>query len=150
MGRCVQLLCVWCLLSKVKVLRFNYQKMFAVGGVPRKARQGRDRRCPLCSWAGGRSCLGTPQDEPRGSELQHFHLTVRGSVDSCSVTPSAPWGLSGTPVEDRCRRQDRQETDFVPLLGRTFPQPLPWAMSPRHLTTGRGVGHGEAVRMLHP
>lgn len=37
MGRCVLLLCAWCLLSEVKVLRFNYQKMFAVGSVPWKA-----------------------------------------------------------------------------------------------------------------
>lgn len=47
MWRCAQLLCVRCLLSKAKVLRFNYQKMFAVGSVPLEDPQGQG------SWAGG-------------------------------------------------------------------------------------------------
>lgn len=110
MGRCVQLLCVWCLLSKVKALRFNYQKMFAGGSVPWKAPQGRGCRCPLCSWAGGQ--MGTflsreltaqrvpahSWGQPRDSELQHFHLLVGGSADCCSVTPAAPLGSLWPPV----------------------------------------------------
>lgn len=46
MWRCAQPLCVRCLLSKVKVLRFNYQKMLAVGSVPLEDRQGQGCGCP--------------------------------------------------------------------------------------------------------
>lgn len=63
MWRCAQLLCVRCLLSKAKVLRFNYQKMFAVGSVPLEDPQGQG------SWAGRHlrlpvSCRHTGQAQP--------------------------------------------------------------------------------------
>lgn len=83
--RCVQLLCVWCLLSKVKVLRFNYQKMFAVGSVPWKAHP--------CAWALELTSQRVPAHgwgEPQDTELEDFHLMVVQSVGSCSVTPSPP------------------------------------------------------------
>lgn len=158
MGRCVLLLCAWCLLSKVKVLRFNYQKMFAVGSVPWKAHQGQGCRCPPCSWAGGHSCPGA--DTTQGTCTRVGWATGHWAAGFPSGGGTKSWLLlchpitslvvSGTPVVDWCRRQDWQETAFLSLLGRIFPQPLPWTMSPRHWTTGRGVGHGGAVRVPHP
>lgn len=142
--RCVQLLCVWCLLSKVKVLRFNYQKMFAVGSVPWKAHPclcpGADLTegtCTRVGWATGHWAGGFPSDGGPKCWLLLCH-------------PITSLVVSGTPVVDWCRRQDWQETAFCSLLGRIFPQPLPWTVSPRHWTTGRGVDHGGAVKVPHP
>lgn len=159
MGRCVQLPCVWCLLSKVKVLRFNYQKMFAVGSVPREARQGRGCGALCAAGQGDAPALGAQRARahpgmslPRGSELQGFQLSLGPRVHSCSVTPSAPlwslWHPCGGLVQEAGPAGDSLSFSFR----KNFPpeKVFPRTMSPRHLTTGRGVGHGGAVRVLHP
>lgn len=60
MWRWAQPLRVRCLLSGVKVLRFNYEKMLAVGSVPLEDRQGQGCGCP--PWHRGRRTSARPRE----------------------------------------------------------------------------------------
>lgn len=94
MWRCAQLLCVRCLLYKVKVLRFNYQKMFAVGSVPVEDCQGQGCGCPPYTWAGGHPHL--PRETMSGglgmAVLQGRGTSVRWAAYRCATVFSSHSG----------------------------------------------------------
>lgn len=170
MWRCAQPLRVRCLLSEVKVLRFNYQKMLAVGSVPLEDRQGQGCGCPPRTGAGGpphrpgsrchrgrawpRVCVPAHSAASQGTRSYGSFIRRRRGALSPALSPhQPPCAGSGIPVvvlwwTDTGSRTGRRELVF--FWGKMFTPVTSLNRVTGALGTWERCRSCRAVRAGHP